>query len=459
MNCGGINSADGRIWTAEEWYQGNNYNLNTYYGTAPDFGVRDTADYTISTDVDGSFNGTTVPKWQNFNYMVEIDPREAVAIRKQYNWGKMGFEGGTVMPDNKTVYLGVDGTPAAWVKFVADNAGDFTSGELFVYKHDASANNRWIKVNNSSMTDALTIEDQAWAVGATMYNRAEWVARSINGKVYFTETGRDNPGSRWRGEHADGGVYAPHHIDRALQQGTHPDSSAYTDYYGRVMEFDPATDEMRVFMAGGPEYLGTDSVPMNLYPNIHLSNPDGLSFLRYQGREYMIIQEDLNGTSHGRTPGGISNRLCEVYLLDMGLENPNYGDLIRITAVPAGAEVTGARATPDGKTILLNSQHPSSNNPYPYNNSLTFAITGWDQAIVSGVLDRKELSTSGFGVYPNPATRMVNLNKVSDIAIYNMTGARIRVERNVKPIDVQDLPAGAYFILNEAGESVKLIIE
>lgn len=44
--------------------------------------------------------------------MTEIDPRQAVAIRKQYNWGRQAFEGGVVMPDNQTVYLSVDATPA-----------------------------------------------------------------------------------------------------------------------------------------------------------------------------------------------------------------------------------------------------------------------------------------------------------------------------------------------------------
>ncbi len=457
MNCGGINTADGRIWTAEEWYQSNNVTINTYYGTAPDYGIRDTADVTISSDVDGSFDGTTIPKWQSLNYMVEIDPREAKAIRKQYNWGKMGFEGGTVMEDNKTVYLGVDNTPAAWVKFVADVAGDFTSGSLYVYRENAAIH--WVQVDNGSFQDALDVEDNAWAEGASMYNRIEWVARSTNGKIYFTETGRDNPGGRWIGEHTDGGEHANHHMMRALQQGTHPDSSDYVDYYGRVMEFDPETNEMRVFLAGGPEYLGTSDVPMNQYPDIHLSNPDGLSFLRSNGREYMIVQEDLNGNSYGRTPGGVTNRLCEVFLLDMEIENPTYSDLIRISAVPEGAEVTGARATPDGKTILLNSQHPSTGNPYPYNNSLTYAITGWDDAIATGLLDRKSLDANGFQVYPNPATREIQLNKVSDIAIYNMQGQRIKVARQVTRVDVSELPTGTYFVQNAEGNTLKLIVE
>ena len=85
MNCGGIISQyDGRIWTAEEWWRSNN-------GSLAD---RDTSDFTIGTGTAtqsapngfGKYNGSTIKKYQNYNYMVEIDPKEAKAIRKQYNW-------------------------------------------------------------------------------------------------------------------------------------------------------------------------------------------------------------------------------------------------------------------------------------------------------------------------------------------------------------------------------------
>ena len=105
MNCGGIISqADGRIWTAEEWFRSSNGSISD----------RDQSEFRIigTGTVNGQaapagfpgFNGDTVAKFQNQNYMTEIDPREAVAIRKQYNWGRQPFEGGTVLPDNKTVY-------------------------------------------------------------------------------------------------------------------------------------------------------------------------------------------------------------------------------------------------------------------------------------------------------------------------------------------------------------------
>lgn len=134
MNCGGItNYADGRIWTAEEWFRTSNASVNTAQNAAfsaggsfpmlnsgqssANQGVRDTTNFVIN--VPGNpfgFNGQSIPRWQNFNWMVEIDPRTGAAIRKQYNWGRSGWEGGIVAADNRTVYLGDDATPGLFVK-------------------------------------------------------------------------------------------------------------------------------------------------------------------------------------------------------------------------------------------------------------------------------------------------------------------------------------------------------
>lgn len=479
MNCGGISSiVDGRIWTAEEWFRSNNTSINvssTSPGPAgslpllpPDSrpsaqrtvgfnqGVRDTLAYTISSDI-AAFDGLEVEKYENFNWMVEIDPRQAVAIRKQYNWGRQGFEGGVVAADNKTVYLGVDATPAFWCKFVADVAGDFTSGKTYIFKHDADP--KWIEIDNTDPSKMLDFAAEAVAAGGTMYNRIEWVAiDQATGLIYWTETGRDNPGGAWAGEFAQGAVHDPYHIQRAMDQGvSSPNDPAYWDYYGRVWVYDPVTEENSVLIEGGP-YFETSPTEAD-YPSKHLSNPDGLNVMTIDGQSFLIINEDLNGSSFGRVPAGISNRTCEVYLLNLATENPTIDDLIRLTAVPAGAEVTGAMPTPDGKSLLLNSQHPSSTNPFPFNHSLTFAIHGFDEIIVSG-LDTPDIPESeGFTIYPNPTTRLVYFNSTIDAALYNAAGQRIRVYRNVNQIDVSDLPAGAYFIQSQSGDVQQLVIQ
>ncbi len=462
MNCGGINSnVDGRIWTAEEWFRSDNESI--FNGGN---GVRDTTDYTIKYTEFEMANFQTIPKYKNFNWMVEIDPRTAKAVRKQYNWGRQPFEGGTVAEDNKTVYMGADATPGFFTKFVADVEGDFTEGTTYVYKHDA-AGDPWVEIDNSDFSKMLEFKAEAVAVNATMFNRLEWVTTNKNnGKIYMTETGRDNPSDSWEDEAAEGGVYAPHHIQRAMDQGaTGPDDENYWDYYGRVLEYDPATGEVTIYLEGGPYF--EESPALGDYPSKHLSNPDGLNMLYVnvagEDKTYMLINEDLNGTSYGRTPLEYpDDRMCEMYILDMETENPTVDDIIRLTQTPRGAEITGACATKDGKSVLVNSQHPDGANPFPYNNSLTFAITGFDDSGAIETLsapDFQDAPADSFMIYPNPTERIVYFNKVTDIALYDTSGKRVKVYRNVKSIDITGLTTGVYLLKNKEGDAKKLIVK
>ncbi len=464
MNCGGISSiVDGRIWTAEEWWRNSNDDIASLRNLDP---------YTISTDIQGDFDGKQIEKYQNFNYMVEIDPREAVAIRKQYNWGRQPFEGGTIMEDNKTVYLGADATPGIFSKFVADVAGDFTKGTLYAYKHDAptAPEDPWVEIENLALEDMLSFSELALEAGATMFNRLEWVT-NYGGKVYMTETGRDGIGSRFENGIKAGGVLDYHMLSavktRFPEMEEKPDDviiefvkrGGFNDYYGRVLEFDPATGLVTTYLEGGPFFRHSPEFAQ--YPEKHLSNPDGLNVMIIEGKPFMLISEDLNGTSNGRVPAGITNRTCELYILDMAIEQPTIEDLTRISVVPVGAEVTGAQPSTDGKTLFVNSQHPSSSNPYPYNNSLTYAITGWDVA-VSAIAEVEDLSVeleNSLKIYPNPVSRELRFSKVLDAAIYDVNGNRIKVFRGQKTIDLSDLTPGMYFLNTAQGKVHRLVVE
>lgn len=487
MNCGGISSVvDGRIWTAEEWFRSDNASINNGRftnnnplgsgpygigfgengsGNTANQGVRDLRPWKVDAPEFPFIDGDTIDKYQNFNWMVEIDPREAKAIRKQYNFGRQGFEGGTVSPDNKYIYLGVDATPGFWMRFVADTPGDFTQGEIQVYKHDAAE--KWITIEQTA-EKMLNFTAEAIAAKATMYNRNEWVAvDKTTGIVYWTETGRDTPGSNWAAAAEAGAVYAPHHMARAAAQGlSEPNGDdAYWDYYGRVLQYDPVTEEVSVVIEGGPYFEESPSYAD--YPNKHLSNPDGLNVMTIDGEQFLVIMEDLNGETFGRMPlenndggAGIRHRMCELFLLQITDRDTvaSIDELIRLTVTPLGAEVTGAIATPDGKSLLVNSQHPSGANPFPFNHSLTFAIHGFDNLTVTGLrAPDTDGETNRFTIYPNPTTQMVHFSESRDIALYNQNGQRLRVYRNVESIDVSQLPAGMYYLRSDDGQIVELV--
>ena len=483
MNCGGISSmVDGRIWTAEEWFRTSNRSINfgntggssfpLEVGSDANQGVRDTSDFTIDAPEFPDFHGMTLKKYENFNWMVEIDPRQAKAIRKQYNWGRQPFEGGAVEPSNQVVYLGPDDTPGFFGMFVAETPGDFTKGTLFAYKHDKPGY-KWVPIWGTD--DLLDHTNAAARKGATMYNRIEWVAIDPldNNAVYFTETGRDFPGRAFGEGIAAGAVHDPYHVARAQALGIpSPTDRAYPDFYGRIWRYDAVRDTLEVYLEGGP---ALDASPSEAnYPAVHLSNPDGLNVMKIDGRSFLVINEDLNGRSYGRVPDGVSNSTCEVFILDLSIDNPTLDDLIRITAVPRGSEVTGACPTPDGKSLLLNVQHPNASNPFPYNHSLTFAIHGFDQvriprkdetqaptapAEARRTFDTDEAATA-FRLAPNPTTRMVSFGRVEDVAVYSAaTGQRVLVRQQVDRLDVSDLTPGAYLVQNSAGEVVRLIVQ
>lgn len=385
MNCSGIRSPNGRIWTAEEWFKTDNASIfngepNTraypiqIAGITIGQGIRDTADVTIKSDIK-PWNGKKIKKYQNFNWFVEIDPKQAVAIRKQYNWGRAGWEGGAISNDLNTVYFGNDEAPTAFFKFEAKVANQYHEGDLFFYKHDHPK--KWIKIPYDTDIYLKSVNDYAVSHGATMFLRNEWVV--VDPKtdmVYWTETGRDDGGKSFAKGRKAGGFLHPHHQKLAKEQNL---SSAidprYIDPYGRVWYYDPKTMETGVVVSGGP----WPDLTSTAYPENHLSNPDGLTTIVIDGHTFLVICEDLNGISYNRVPPGVTEKTCEVYLLDIRkAKNATVKDLIKISVIPRGAEVTGACVTPDNKSILLNAQHPDYTNPFPFNHSITYAIHGLD---------------------------------------------------------------------------------
>jgi hypothetical protein len=472
-NCGGIYTDKGRVWTAEEWVRSANVD-----GTGDDLfqkgnGVRDTSDFVIGTSTPAGFpgfNGQKIKAFENTNWMVEVDVRTGKAVRKQYNWGRQGFEAGVVMPDNKTVFLTEDGNAQSslFTKFVADVAGDFTKGKTYLYKQNAgSFAGTWVEVDNTNLQKMINIHDEATKLGITGFSRLEWITYDkVGGKLYMTETGVDRPATANANYIKQGWTTPKHAFDRSQAQGCGDSgvtSSKYWDYYGRVLVFDPTTNEVKTYLEAGPFYAGTGAYQE--YPSKHLSNPDGIGVLYVNNKRYLMIQEDLNGTSFGRVPVGVNNRTCEMFLLDLEKE-PTINNLIKISTVAYGAEVTGCAPTPDGKAIFINSQHPSSWNEYPYNNSLTYVIDNIDQLLKTSSVDSdndpKGLVNNGeggFGVYPNPVSRTLNLSKSMDAAVYDASGNRIKVVRDANQIDVSDLSKGVYYIMNTEKKLVKVVVE
>jgi len=346
INCGGFLTEFGTILTTEEILPISNKDINKN-----DKYITDTSDY----------NGK--PRWQNFGWMVEVDPVSAKATKKLYKMGRYDHEDAQVMPDGKTVYLTDDKSPCVWFKFIADEVGKFDEGQLFAFAEEKNGKGKWIKLP-MEYESLIIIRDVAIKMGATLYNRFEWI-ELIGDKLYITETGIDK--SNWTAHINNGGKVANHLINKIDKDGV------LIDFYGRVLEFNTLSDEMNVYLEG-------EILPEKL---ITFSNPDGLAQVTYSGTTYLVIHEDIGGVSMGRV-GRLNldkdERYNEIYFLDMSIKNPKLDDLLLFAAAPRGCETTGGFFSPDGSTFFFNIQEPDKNNLPPFNRSTTVAVRGFKKS-------------------------------------------------------------------------------
>ncbi|WP_020208545.1 alkaline phosphatase PhoX [Gilvimarinus chinensis] len=130
-NCFGSVSPWGTPLTSEEW--GNQGDNTEEWNDPSQQTARDMLAMYIdptATDADGA---SSFPNTYRYHYIVEItEPTSDKPVPvKHYTMGRFEHENSIVMPDSKTVYLSQDDTNGVFFKFVADNAGDLSSGTLY----------------------------------------------------------------------------------------------------------------------------------------------------------------------------------------------------------------------------------------------------------------------------------------------------------------------------------------
>lgn len=439
-NCGGTLTPWGTVLTGEEWEQFNN---STTHDSGR--GYQDTSDYTIR-----QFNGAAVNKtykrYRNLNWMVEVDPAGARALKKHYNMGRFLHEGGYCMPDGKTVYLTDDYTPAPFLKFISDQSGNYDKGKLYAYRQTSDgAGGSWVELP-MDLDSLLHTREMAFKRGATSFTRFEW-AELIGGKLYLSETGNDATKAHSQTQAKWGSTIARH-----LRGRIQPDSTI-NDYFGRILRFDPQINKMDVFLEGGPGSVNKA---------INFANPDGLVSAKLGDKTYLVIQENLNGMSQGRVPPAAeaANRyICEMYWLDMSIASPKVDDLKRMVVGTVGAEITGARFTPDSKTMFVNMQHPASTNPAPYNTSYTLAIWGYEPATFSDPPRFAGRRGREVRVSVDALSRFVYFDRKTDVELFDSAGRRLERHKDVAMMDIQHLNPGRYFLRFSGKDLHKLTLQ
>jgi secreted PhoX family phosphatase len=311
---------------------------------------------------DERFDAARHPNEPNrFGWIVEIDPYDPSSTPvKRTALGRAAHEGATVAVTKEgraVVYSGEDARFEYIYKFVSRdrvrpggaraNADLLDHGTLYVARFEADGRGRWLPLTHGRepLTAANGFADPGEVLiktrqasdllGATKMDRPEWIDIDQQGWVYCTLTNNSNRG----GDKQPG-------VDAA-----NPRANNTTGHIIRWKEdgdFDAATFVWNHFvLAGDPANERADA--RGNVKGDAFACPDGLWT---DARGVLWIQTDMSTSAMGK---GDLARLGNNGML---AADPRTGEIRRFLVGPVGCEITGATATPDGRTMFINVQHP-----------------------------------------------------------------------------------------------------
>ncbi|MDT7833637.1 PhoX family protein [Aquabacterium sp. OR-4] len=311
---------------------------------------------------DARFDAAQHPNEINrFGWVVEIDPANPSSVPvKRSALGRAAHEGATVAltrDQRAVVYMGEDSRFEYIYKFVSRdamrpggasaNAELLDHGTLYVARFDADGRGQWLPLlhGQGPLGAANGFADQGEVViksrqasdllGATKMDRPEWIAVDAAGWVYCTLTNNSS-----RGAAGLPGVDAANpranntmgHIIRWKEEGDHDGLRFAWNHF--VLAGDPANERAEAQGQVKGDALGC---------------PDGLWVDR---RGVLWVQTDMSTSAMGKGDlKGLGNN-------QMLAADVRSGELRRFLVGPVGCEITGATATPDGRTMFINIQHP-----------------------------------------------------------------------------------------------------
>ena len=311
---------------------------------------------------DARFDATRNPNEPNrFGWVVEIDPNNPSATPvKRTALGRAAHEGATTVltkAGKAVVYMGEDARFEYIYKFVsrdavkpggaAANASLLDHGTLYVARFDADGRGRWIALTHGTgpLTAANGFADVGEVMiktrqasdllGATKMDRPEWIDVDKQGWVYCTLTNNSNRGGKDMPAVDAANPRANNtlgHIIRWKEDGDH-DGTAF---------------QWNHFVLAGDTFNERAEAKGNVKGDA-FGCPDGLWV---DARGVMWIQTDMSTSAMGK------GDLATLGNNAMLAADPTTGEVRRFLVGPIGCEITGATATPDGRTMFINIQHP-----------------------------------------------------------------------------------------------------
>jgi secreted PhoX family phosphatase len=313
-------------------------------------------------EFDERFDAVKNPNEPNrFGWVVEIDPNNPSHTPvKRTALGRAAREGATVAvtkDGRAVVYMGEDARFEYIYKFVsrdkikpggaAANAELLDHGTLYVAQFNEGGKGRWLALTHGqgplTVANGFTNQGEVLikarqasdALGATKMDRPEWIDIDKQGWVYCTLTNNSNRGG-----------------DK--QPGTDAANPRVNNTMGHIIRWKDAGDfhgdtfEWNHFVFAGDPANERGDAKGNVKGDA-FGCPDGLWT---DARGVLWIQTDMSTSAMGK---GDLARLGNNAMLAADVTT---GEIRRFLTGPAGCEITGATATPDGRTMFINIQHP-----------------------------------------------------------------------------------------------------
>ncbi|WP_116042737.1 PhoX family protein [Amycolatopsis palatopharyngis] len=310
-------------------------------------------------------------EYNRFGWVVEVDPFDPASTpKKRTALGRMEHENAVVVRGRRgeaVVYMGDDTQFDYFYKFVGAEPinkalrrgrSPLDTGTLYVARFEEDGSGRWLPLvhGGPGLTEADGFADQAEvlihtrlaadALGATPMDRPEWcTVQPRTGAVFFTCTN-----------------------NTARTESVNAANPRLENRFGHIMKIDECgnpsaeTFDWDVFLLAGDEASGA-TVP----PDQAFGSPDGLWFDK-DGR--LWIQTD---GAQPKVDGAEQNN-------QMLVSDTRRGDIRRFLVGPPRCEITGITATPDGRSLFVNIQHPGDSgtpdNPRASSNWPDYSATG-----------------------------------------------------------------------------------
>lgn len=330
---------------------------------------------------DERFDAEKHPNEANrFGWVVEIDPYDPAGMpKKRTGLGRFKHEGAfvTLAKDRRVVvYMGDDERFEYIYKFVSARShqsgrspeGLLDEGTLHVARFDAEGGGEWIALahGQNGLTAENGFADQAELlvktrqaadlVKATPMDRPEWIAvHPHSGEVYCTLTNNSQRGKDGKPD-VDAANPRPENLYGHIVRWREQDGDAAATRF-----------QWDVFVQCGDPAQAQDRRKGNIQGDLFAS-PDGLWF-DAAGR--LWIQTDVSTSVLGdANHAAFGNN-------QMLVADPVGGAVRRFLTGPRGCEVTGIGATPDGRTLFVNIQHPGETAAERSDPAAPTAISAW----------------------------------------------------------------------------------